>query len=148
MDWIDPSGMLSCQTPNPCSELKGVWGACVAAACSAATVKDMIEALRGAGRLGRGTPSKEWVDFFRENWGRKFSPEECCKSASGTPDVGSVEAVIRLLCSLEKNLRVQTPWEVCRKKFPKGANCIQCCNNTFGENNDRWRCRRLCGDLV
>lgn len=126
---IDPSG-LKCQAPNPCSDLKGAQGACIALLCSFKTVDDMIKYLKKA--INIDPKDFQGIEkLVRSLWGKKFSPEECCKKATGAPGFGSMEWLIKLLCTnswfwgksrpglpVPRNILAELASEGTRKKMP------------------------------
>ncbi|MCZ7580242.1 MAG: hypothetical protein M5U21_05415 [Fimbriimonadaceae bacterium] len=149
---IDPSG-LKCQAPNPCSDLKGAQGACIALLCSFKTVDDMIKYLKKA--INIDPKDFQGIEkLVRSLWGKKFSPEECCKKATGAPGFGSMEWLIKLLCTNSWFWGEEPAWSACAKKHPGGvgfggdeeenAKCHACCFQQFPEDGPFDRLRGLC----
>ena len=77
--FVDSLGLM-CQAPNPCSNLRGVTGACMAMLCSFKSVGEMIQYLRKCLNI---ETLPDWVKKLLKDLKKQptFSPEDCCKRA-------------------------------------------------------------------
>ena len=150
----DPLG-LACQRRNPCSELKGAQGACIALLCSFNTVDDMINWLKKGLNLDP-RDLQGIIKYIRGIWGKKFGPEDCCEAAGGSGPLKmfSTEWWIRWICRSRSIWGNDPAWSNCSKQFPAGRGfggdpeendkCHACCFKQFPEGGPFDRLRGLC----
>jgi RHS repeat-associated protein len=140
--WIDASGMASGSGSKNCCKDRSIAGGCIALLCSLKSAKDAIDDLTGIKDID-STELKPILEKIKNLWGKDYSPDDCCKSAHGSPSFGSLAWGIQKICSLLENHKTVC-WAICGST--NKAECIYRCNYLTG--TAVISCKERCRDSV
>ncbi len=141
--FVDSHGLM-CQAPNPCSNLRGMSGACMAMLCSFNSVAEMIQYLRKCLNI---ETLPDWVKKLLKDLKKqpRFSPADCCKRAGNwsTSKEKGLPELIGFICANACKIN----WEpgTCARNTANSDDCLLCCEAKFpGDDRARGLCQKAC----
>jgi hypothetical protein len=141
--FVDASGKASGSGSKNCCRDRSVAGGCIALLCSLKSAKDAIDDLTGIKDID-STELKPILEKIKNLWGKDYSPDDCCKSAHGSPSFGSLAWGIQKICGLFANKKTLC-WAICGSTSE--SNCESRCNSLPGSSAIA-NCKSTCDSIV